>query len=97
MPPPSDDGARRPMHLVVVDNARMRIELDVAHGLAYVLLRPELKGTFGFVARSVRACEHIVLDLDAAGVIVGIEVLTGGHQLARELARTAPGLSFEAF
>lgn len=57
------------------------IEIDRDHDLAYILLRPELRDRAGAVATSIRAAEDIVLDLDANGQLVGIELLNASSRL----------------
>lgn len=57
------------------------IEIDRERDLAYILLRPELRDQRGGAARSVRVGEDIVLDLDANGQLVGIELLNASSRL----------------
>jgi|SRR6266508_726995 uncharacterized protein YuzE len=57
------------------------VDIDREHDLAYILLRPELRGHRGAVARSVRAAEDIVLDLDESGRLIGIELLNASARL----------------
>src|SRR5205809_6118288 len=57
------------------------IEIDHEHDLAYILLRPELRHQPGSIARSMRVAEDIVLDLDANGQLVGIELLNASTHL----------------
>jgi superfamily II DNA or RNA helicase/uncharacterized protein YuzE len=58
-----------------------RIEIDREHDLAYILLRPELHGQRGYVARSMRVADDIVLHLDADGQLIGIELLNASAHL----------------
>ena len=58
------------------------VEIDRNHNLAYILLRPELRDRRGAVARSVRVGEDIVLDLDEADHLIGIELLNASSRLA---------------
>ena len=57
------------------------IEIDRKHDVAYILLRPELRDQPGAVARSMRVAEDIVLDLDANGQLIGIELLNASSRL----------------
>jgi len=58
------------------------IEIDRDHDLAYILLRPELRGEpRAVVARSTRAAEDVVLDLDEDGQLIGIELLNASARL----------------
>lgn len=57
------------------------IEIDRDHDVAYILLRPELRGQPRSVARSVRVAEDIVLDLDENGQLIGIELLNASARL----------------
>lgn len=57
------------------------IEIDRDHDLAYILLRPELRGQPRAVARSTRVAEDIVLDLDEKGQLIGIELLNASTRL----------------
>ncbi len=57
------------------------IEIDRKHDLAYILLRPELRNRPGSVARSTRVSEDIVIDLDANGQLIGIELLSASSRL----------------
>lgn len=57
------------------------IDIDREHDLVYILLRPELRGRRGAVARSVRVAEDIVLDLDESGQLIGIELLNASARL----------------
>jgi superfamily II DNA or RNA helicase/uncharacterized protein YuzE len=57
------------------------IEIDRDHDLAYILLRPELRGQPRGVARSSRVAEDIVLDLDENGQLIGIELLNASARL----------------
>jgi uncharacterized protein YuzE len=57
------------------------IEIDRDHNLAYILLRPELRGQPRSVARSSRVAEDIVLDLDENGQLIGIELLDASARL----------------
>lgn len=57
------------------------IEIDRDHDLAYILLRPELRGQPRGVARSTRVAEDIVLDLDENGQLIGIELLNASSRL----------------
>jgi uncharacterized protein YuzE len=57
------------------------VDIDREHDLAYILLRPELRGRRGAVARSVRAAKDIVLDLDENGRLIGIELLNASARL----------------
>ncbi len=57
------------------------VDIDREHDLAYILLRPELRGRRGAVARSVRVAEDIVLDLDESGHLIGIEFLNASARL----------------
>ena|SRR6266446_5626843 len=57
------------------------VDIDREHDLAYILLRPELRGRRGAVARSVRVAEDIVLDLDETSHLIGIELLHASARL----------------
>jgi ATP-dependent helicase HepA len=57
------------------------IEIDRDHDLAYILLRPELRGQPRGVARSTRVAEDIVLDVDENGQLIGIELLNASARL----------------
>src|ERR1700722_16322825 len=57
------------------------IEIDYKQNLAYILLRPELRGQRRAVARSTRVAEDIVLDLDENGQLIGIELLNASSHL----------------
>jgi uncharacterized protein YuzE len=57
------------------------VDIDREHDLAYILLRPELRGRRGAVARSVRVTEDIVLDLDESSRLIGIELLNASARL----------------
>ena len=57
------------------------IDIDREHDVAYILLRPELRGQEGAVARSTRVAEDIVLDLDEKGQLIGIELLNASARL----------------
>jgi uncharacterized protein YuzE len=65
------------------------VDIDREHDLAYILLRPELRGRRGAVARSVRAAEDIVLDLDESGHLIGIELLNASARLDVDELETA--------
>jgi superfamily II DNA or RNA helicase/uncharacterized protein YuzE len=60
------------------------IEIDRDHDLAYILLRPELRGQPRGVARSTRVAEDIVLDLDEKGQLIGIELMNASARLDLE-------------
>src|SRR2546427_7744740 len=57
------------------------VDIDRKHDLAYILLRPELRGRRGAVARSVRVAEDVVLDLDETSRLIGIELLNASARL----------------
>src|SRR5262245_1208369 len=57
------------------------VEIDRQRDLAYIVLRPDLRDTPGSVARSVRVADDIVLDLDANGQLVGIELLQASARI----------------
>lgn len=57
------------------------VDIDREHDLAYILLRPELRGRRGAVVRSVRVAEDIVLDLDESSHLIGIELLNASSRL----------------
>ena len=65
------------------------VDIDREHDLAYILLRPELRGRRGAVARSVRVAEDVVLDLDESGHLIGIELLNASARLDVDEAETA--------
>jgi uncharacterized protein YuzE len=67
------------------------IEVDRDHDLAYILLRPELRDRSAVVARSARVADDVVLDLDANGRLIGIELLRASSHL--DLDRVAQGPS----
>ena len=67
------------------------IEVDRDHDVAYILLRPELRDRAAIVARSARVADDVVLDLDANGHLIGIELLRASSRL--DLDRVAPGPS----
>jgi superfamily II DNA or RNA helicase/uncharacterized protein YuzE len=57
------------------------IEIDRDHDLAYILLRPELRGQPRRASRSTRVADDIVLDLDENGQLIGIELLNASARL----------------
>jgi uncharacterized protein YuzE len=57
------------------------IELDRENDVAYILVRPELRDQPRKVAQSVRVAGDIVLDLDADGQLIGIELLKASSRL----------------
>ncbi len=57
------------------------IEINRENDVAYILLRPELRGERGSVARSIRVADDIVLDLDANEKLIGIELLNASARL----------------
>lgn len=57
------------------------VDIDREHDLAYILLRPGLRGRRGAVARSIRVAEDIVLDLDERSHLIGIELLNASARL----------------
>jgi uncharacterized protein YuzE/predicted DNA-binding transcriptional regulator AlpA len=57
------------------------IEIDREHDLAYIRLRPGLRDRAGSVSKSRRVAKDIVLDLDEAGRLVGIELLHASARL----------------
>lgn len=65
------------------------VDIDREHDLAYILLRPELRGRRGAVARSVRVAKDIVLDLDESGHLIGIELLNASARLDVDELATA--------
>lgn len=65
------------------------VDIDREHDLAYILLRPELRGRRGAVARSVRVADDIVLDLDESGHLIGIELLNASARLDVDELETA--------
>ncbi|MGH7334793.1 MAG: DUF2283 domain-containing protein [Candidatus Rokuibacteriota bacterium] len=65
------------------------VDIDREHDLAYILLRPELRGRRGAVARSVRVADDIVLDLDESGHLIGIELLNASARLDVDELKTA--------
>ena len=67
------------------------IEFDRKHDLAYILIRPELRDQPGAVKRSMRAAEDIVLDLDADGQLIGIELLNASSRLDLSKISEGPG------
>ena len=66
------------------------IEIDRKHDLAYIRIRPELRDQPGAVKRSKRVTEDIVLDLDADGQLVGIELLNASSCLEVRKAGDPP-------
>ncbi len=71
------------------------VDIDREHDLAYILLRPELRGRRGAVARSVRVAEDIVLDLDESGHLIGIEFLNASARLDVGVKEAAKMLGVE--
>lgn len=67
------------------------VEIDRDRDLAYILLRPELRDKPGGVARSVRVADDIVLDLDANGQLVGIELLQASARIDLSTVSEGPG------
>lgn len=65
------------------------VDIDREHDLAYILLRPELRGRQGAVARSVRVADDVVLDLDESGHLIGIELLNASARLDVDELKTA--------
>src|SRR5271167_433968 len=57
------------------------IEIDRAHDVAYILLRPELRHRPRSGLRSMRVAEDIVLDVDEGGPLIGIELLNASSRL----------------
>src|SRR5437879_5446187 len=56
------------------------IEIDREHDVAYILLRPELRDRRRG-GQSLRVADDIVLDLDASGQLIGIELLNASSRL----------------
>jgi uncharacterized protein YuzE len=65
------------------------IEFDRKHDLAYILIRAELRDKPGAVKESQRVAEDIVLDLDADGQLIGIELLNASSRL--DLSKISEG------
>ncbi len=65
------------------------IEFDRKHDLAYILIRAELRDKPGAVKQSKRVAEDIVLDLDADGQLIGIELLNASSRL--DLSKISEG------
>ena len=56
------------------------VEIDREHNVAYILLRPELRDRRRG-GQSLRVADDIVLDLDASGQLIGIELLNASSRL----------------
>jgi uncharacterized protein YuzE len=67
------------------------VEIDREHDLAYIRLRPELRER-SRGGQSVRVAEDIVLDLDAEGQLIGIELLKASSRLDLSTAETTGDL-----
>jgi uncharacterized protein YuzE len=67
---------------------RSLVDVDRDHDVAYILLRPELRDRRGAEARSVRAADDIVLDLDESSRLIGIELLHASARLQRDELKT---------
>jgi uncharacterized protein YuzE len=66
------------------------IEIDRDHDMAYILLRPELRGQPRSVTRSIRVAEDIVLDLDDKEQLIGIELLNASARLDMDKISEGP-------
>lgn len=60
---------------------KIKLEIDLSHGLAYMRL------SSGRVARTIELSDTMLLDLDAAGVTVGLELLDFDEKIPLDMLR----------
>lgn len=68
----------------------MKITYDKAADAAYIYLKYPLKD--GECATTKELDEHIILDFDASGKIVGVEILNASKVLSRKVISEAVAL-----
>ena len=61
----------------------MRIEFDKEADVAYIYIQQEIGE--GEVARTIEVNESIILDFDASGKLMGIEILNAKKNLTKDI------------
>lgn len=69
-----------------MSDLKVDLQLDRENDLAYILLRPWLRGQRAYVARSLRVTKDILLDLDADGGLIGIELFHASKHLGQNIS-----------
>ena len=62
---------------------KMRIEFDKEADVAYIYIQQEIGE--GEVARTIEVNESIILDFDASGKLMGIEILNAKKNLTKDI------------